>query len=440
MSLLIRDATIVTMNDGLEVLRGDVAIQNGRIVSVGASTDGRFDRVIDAAGDYLLPGLIQTHIHLCQTLFRSYADDMPLMQWLRTRVWPMEAAHTAATLTAAARLATTELLMSGTTAILTMETVHDTDAVCEAVAASGIRATVGKCMMDADADVPARLKERTQSSLDESQALRTRWHGAANDRLRVAFAPRFAVSCTRDLLEAVAALSADLGALVHTHAAEAREEVDIVRALSGGLSNLEYLNAVHLATPRLCAAHCVWADEHDQTMLAEHDVKVMHCPSSNLKLGSGIAPVVEMRKRGITVSLGADGAACNNRLDMFEEMRLAAMLQSVRLVPGALTARDALWMATRAGARTLGLESEIGSIEAGKKADMILVSRRRFHLAPDVDAFSTLVYAARGSDVRTTIVDGEILVDNAAPTRVSMEEVASEAGVAARLLAVRAGV
>ncbi|MEQ1908554.1 MAG: 5'-deoxyadenosine deaminase [Vicinamibacterales bacterium] len=440
MSLLIRDATIVTMNDGLEVVRGDVAIRNGRIESVGASADERFDRVIDAAGDYLLPGLIQTHIHLCQTLFRSYADDMPLMQWLRTRVWPMEAAHTASTLTAAARLATTELLMSGTTAILSMETVHDTDAVCEAVAASGIRATVGKCMMDADADVPARLKEGTQSSINESQALRTRWHGTANDRLRVAFAPRFAVSCTRDLLEAVAALSADLGALVHTHASEAREEVDIVRALSGGLSNLEYLNAVHLATPRLCAAHCVWADEHDQTMLADHDVKVMHCPSSNLKLGSGIAPVVEMRKRGITVSLGADGAACNNRLDMFEEMRLAAMLQSVRLVPGALTARDALWMATRAGARTLGLESEIGSIETGKKADMILVSRRRPHLAPDADPFSTLVYAARGSDVRTTIVDGEILVENGMSTRVSMEEVASEAVVAARLLAARAGV
>ena len=428
------------MNDGLEVVRGDVAIRNGRIESVGASSDGRFDRVIDAAGDYLLPGLIQTHIHLCQTLFRSYADDMPLMQWLRTRVWPMEAAHTAATLRAAARLATTELLMSGTTAILTMETVHETDAVCEAVAASGIRATVGKCMMDADADVPARLKERTQSSIDESQALRTRWHGTANDRLRVAFAPRFAVSCTRDLLEAVAALSADLGALVHTHASEAREEVDIVRALSGGLSNLEYLNAVHLATPRLCAAHCVWADEHDQAMLAEHDVKVMHCPSSNLKLGSGIAPVVEMRKRGITVSLGADGAACNNRLDMFEEMRLAAMLQSMRLVPGALTARDALWMATRAGARTLGLESEIGCIETGKKADVILVNRRRPHLAPDVDPFSTLVYAARGSDVRTTIVDGEILVDNGMSTRVSIEEVASEGVVAARQLAARAGV
>ena len=440
LSLLIRDATIVTMNDGLAVVRGDVAIRNGRIESVGASTDGQFDRVIDAAGDYLLPGLIQTHIHLCQTLFRSYADDMPLMQWLRTRVWPMEAAHTAATLSAAARLATTELLMSGTTAILTMETVHETDAVCEAVAASGIRATVGKCMMDADADVPARLKERTQSSIDESQALRTRWHGTANDRLRVAFAPRFAVSCTRDLLEAVAALSADLGALVHTHASEAREEVDIVRALSGGLSNLEYLNAVHLATPRLCAAHCVWADEHDQILLAEHDVKVMHCPSSNLKLGSGIAPVVEMRRRGITVSLGADGAACNNRLDMFEEMRLAAMLQSVRLVPGALTARDALWMATRAGARTLGLESDIGSIETGKKADVILVSRRRPHLAPDVDPFSTLVYAARGSDVRTTIVDGEILVENGVPTRVSIEEVTSEAGTAAALLAARADV
>jgi 5-methylthioadenosine/S-adenosylhomocysteine deaminase len=417
-----------------------VSIRDGRIAAVGTDADGPHDRVIDAAGDYLLPGLIQTHIHLCQTLFRGYADDMPLMQWLRTRIWPMEAAHTADTLRAAARLATTELLLSGTTSVLTMETVHDTDAVFEAVAETGMRATIGKCMMDADADVPARLKERTRDSLDESLALWKRWHGAADGRLRVALAPRFAVSCTRDLLEAVAALSAEHGALVHTHASESREEIAIVRELSGGLSNLGYLDALKLATPHLCAAHCVWVDESEQALLARHDVKVMHCPGSNLKLGSGVAPVVEMRKRGITVSLGADGAACNNRLDMFEEMRLAAVLQAFRLGPGALKASEVLWMATRAGARTLGREAEIGSIEVGKRADLILVGRAQPHVAPDPDPYSMLVYAARGSDVRVTMVDGELLVDEGTPVRISRSDVVAEARAAAKRLAERAGV
>lgn len=440
MSLLLRNACIVTMNDRLEVVIGDVSIRDGRIVAVGQVSDERHDRTIDCEGDYVLPGLIQTHIHLCQTLFRGYADDMPLMQWLRTRVWPMEAAHTPDTLRAAARLATTELLASGTTAVLTMETVHDTEVVFEEVAASGMRAAIGKCMMDADADVPARLKERTQSSIDESLALRARWHGAADGRIQAALAPRFAVSCTRELLEAVAALSREHRALVHTHASESREEIAIVRELSGGLSNLEYLDSLTLATPHLCAAHCVWADEHEQQMLAARDVKVMHCPGSNLKLGSGIAPVVEMRRKGITVSLGADGAACNNRLDMFEEMRLAAMLQSIRLEPGALTARDVLWMATRSGAKTLGLEREIGSVEVGKKADLIRVRRRDVHLAPDTDPYSTLVYASRGSDVVTTVVDGVVLVDAGEPVRVSRLEVAAVATDAARTVASRAGI
>src|SRR5262249_19303013 len=161
------------------------------------------------------------------------------------------------------------------------------------------------------------------------------------------------------LLEAVAALSSDQHALVHTHASESRGEIAIVRDQTGARSNIEYLSQVHLASPLLCAAHCVWVDDRDQQLLAERDVKVMHCPGSNLKLGSGVAPVPEMRARGITVSLGADGAACNNRLDMFDEMRLAAVLQAARSRPGVLTAKDALWMATRAGARTLGLEHEI---------------------------------------------------------------------------------
>src|SRR3954452_24819103 len=439
-SLLIRSGTVLTMNDRWEVVEGDVSIVDGRIAAIGPNLTGRHDRVVEARGGYVLPGLIQTHIHLCQTLFRGYADDLSLMDWLRTRVWPMEAAHTPDSLRAAARLATTELLCSGTTSVLTMETVHDTDVVFEAVAESGLRATIGKCMMDLDAQVPTRLREETRRSIDESLAIRTRWDGAANGRLHAAFAPRFAVSCTRELLEAVAGLSRQHHALVHTHASESREEIAIVQQATGARTNIEYLASVQLASSRLCAAHCVWVDDGDQQLLADHDIKVMHCPGSSLKLGSGMPAGVEMRARGITVSLGADGAACNNRLDMFEEMRLAAVLQAVRKQPGVLTARDVLSMATRAGARTLGLEHEIGSLESGKKADVIVVDRDRPHLAPGPDPYSTLVYAARGSDVRATIVDGELLVDDFAPLRADRAEVARDARDAARTLIARAGI
>src|SRR6476659_5314566 len=367
------------MNDRLDVLDGDVLVRDGLIAAVGAVSDARVDRVVDAAGGYLLPGFIQTHIHLCQTLFRGSADDMPLLEWLKRRVWPMEAAHDPASLRASVRLAAAELLLSGTTSVLTMETVHDTDTVFEALAETGLRAAVGKCMMDSSSDAPPRLQEETKRSIDESLALKKRWDGAANGRLHAVFAPRFAVSCSRELLESVADLSAREHAIVHTHASESRDEVDEVRRLSGGFSNLEYLADTGLATSRLCAAHCVWVTDQEQRLLAERDVKVLHCPGSNLKLGSGLAPIKEMRARGICVSLGADGAACNNRLDMFEEIRLAATLQSVRTAPGALTARDALSMATREGARTVGMEAELGSIEVGKRADLILVDRSRAH-------------------------------------------------------------
>jgi 5-methylthioadenosine/S-adenosylhomocysteine deaminase len=438
-AVLVRNATIVTMNDALAIVEGSVGVRDGRIESVGNQAEGQWDTVVDAAGAYLLPGFIQTHLHLCQTLFRGMADDLPLLEWLQRRVWPLEAAHSPRTLRASTRLATAELLRSGTTTILTMETVHETDVVFEALASTGIRAVVGKCMMDGDGEAPARLRERTSESIDESLALMKRWNGAAGGRLRAAFAPRFAVSCTRELLEAVAHLSQRDGALVHTHASENRDEVELVRRLSGGFSNLEYLADTGLASARLCTAHCVWVTEREQALLAERAVKVLHCPGSNLKLGSGIAPVAEMRRRGISVSLGADGAACNNRLDMFDEMRLAATLQAMRLAPGALPARDVVWMATREGARALGQETEIGSIEAGKRADLILIDKSAPHLTPAPDPWSTIVYSARGTDVRTVVVDGELLVHDFALTRMDPAEVHSEATAAAAELARRAG-
>jgi 5-methylthioadenosine/S-adenosylhomocysteine deaminase len=438
MSLLIRNGTILTMNDAFEVIEGDVSIRDGRVAQVGQVDDATHDRVVDAAGALVMPGLIQTHVHLCQTLFRGMADDLVLMDWLRTRVWPLEAAHTTGSLRASARLSACELLLGGTTAVLTMETVHDTDVVCEEIAQSGLRATIGKCLMDADPDVPARLREPTVKAIDDALTLKATWDGKAEGRLRIAFAPRFAVSCSRELLEAVGALSARDGMLVHTHASESRGEVDLVRARTG-MDNLPYLAAAGLVSPRLCAAHCVWVDDEAQALIAGHDVKVLHCPGSNLKLGSGLAPVVELRDRGVVVSLGADGAACNNRLDMFEEMRLAATLQAVRLGPGRLSARDAVQMATRDGARTLGLDAEIGSIEIGKRADVIVVGRRAPHQAPAHDPYATLVYATSASDVRATVIDGHVLVDQGQLTGVDLAATLDLAGRHARQLAERAG-
>ncbi|MFM8535611.1 MAG: 5'-deoxyadenosine deaminase [Acidimicrobiia bacterium] len=420
------------MNDACDIVHGDVVVRDGRIVSIGAADLGAATRVINAHGAYLLPGFVQTHIHLCQTLFRGYADDLALLDWLKTRVWPMEAAHTPASLAAATRSAAAELLQSGTTTVLTMETVHDTDAVFEALEPMGLRAVVGKCMMDADDAVPARLLERTAHSIDESVAIAKRWHGRANGRLRAALAPRFAVSCSRELLEAVGSLAAEHDLVIHTHASENRDEVTLIKSRTGR-KNIDYLADTGLTSKHLCLAHCVWVDESEQALMAERDVKVLHCPGSNLKLGSGLAPVVEMRAKGISVSLGADGAACNNHLDMFEEMRLAAVLQSVRHTPGALTARDAVWMATREGARALGLGHEIGSIEPGKRADMILVD------ANGPDPYSTIVYASRGTNVKMTMVDGEVLVDNFRPTRWDFNEIAATARIEATALASRAG-
>ncbi len=427
------------MNDAREIVAGDVSIRDGRIAAVGRVADAPHDVVLDVEGDLVLPGFVQTHLHLCQTLFRGYADDLALMDWLRQRVWPMEAAHVPSSLRAAARLAAVELLRTGTTTVLTMETVHDTEAVFEALADTGLRATVGKCLMDADRAVPSRLIETTRAAIDESLGLRRRWHGRANGRLRAAFAPRFAVSCTRDLLEAVAALSLEHDELVHTHASENREEIAIVAELSGGFTNVEYLEQVGLASPRLCVAHCVWVDEREQRLVADHGVKVLHCPGSNLKLGSGLAPIRELRALGVCVSLGADGAACNNRLDMFDEMRLAATIQAVRCGPGILPAADVVAMATREGARALGLWADIGSIEPGKKADLIAVSTRAPHTAPSPDPYSLLVYAARGTDVRHAIVDGDLLVRDGHVIGLDAVEIVDTARQEAAALARRAG-
>ena len=411
-SLLIKGATVITLDGENHVFEGDVFVEHGRIGALGAALTGseyRGVEVIAARGRVLLPGFVQTHIHLCQTLFRGAADDLALINWLTKKIWPMEAAHTAESIYASARLGVAELIRGGTTCALTMETVHHTEAVFAAVEESGFRATVGKCMMDKGDDVPAALREQTEASIAQSLALLERWHGRAGGRIRYCFAPRFAVSCTRELLERVARLSRERGVMVHTHASENKDEIEMVEQETGH-RNIEYLQECGLTAPHVVLAHCVHLNDSEMAVLTRTGTHVSHCPSSNLKLGSGFAPIVEMLARGISVSLGADGAPCNNRLDMFSEMRTAALIQKALHGAEALPALTMLRMATIDGARALGLDKEIGSIEAGKRADLTLLNLEALHTTPHPDPVSTIVYAAEASDVETVIIDGRVVM------------------------------
>ena len=405
-SILIKGGTLLTMDRVRPIVQGDLLITGNRISSVGDKGQSA-DVVIDATDCVVLPGFIQTHIHLCQTLFRGSADDLSLIDWLKMRVWPMEAAHTASSVAASARLGIAELIKSGTTSILSMETVSHTAEVFKVVDESGFRATVGKCMMDKGDEVPAALHEQTAQSIEEALALLETWHGKANGRIRYCFAPRFAISCTRELLETVARLARERGVIVHTHASENINECAIVESESG-LRNIAYLNQVGITGEHVVLAHCVHLNESEIGILKSTRTNVAHCPSSNSKLGSGIAPIKQLLSEKVAVSLGADGAACNNRLDMFTEMRLAALLQKTLHGPEALTAERVLQLATIDGAKAVGLASDLGTLEPGKKADVIVVRLNQLHTSPRTDLPSTLVYAAEAEDVDTVVIDGEL--------------------------------
>ncbi len=331
----------------ITALHGDAERRAHEIAAAGRPLE-RFD----ARGLWLLPGFVQTHIHLCQTLLRNGPDDLPLLPWLRTHVWPGEAAHDEATLEVSARLGLAELLAGGTTAILDMGTVRHTDAVFRAADASGVRVTSGNALMDDPATNPDELRAGMDEALEETARLAKRWHGAGGGKLRVAYCPRFAVSCTDRLLRSVAARARANGFLVHTHASENLEEIALVLQRTGK-RNVAYLDDVGISGRHVVLAHVLHTDDAERALLAARGTTVAHCPSSNLKLASGICPVPEYRAQGIPVTIGADGAPCNDRLDAFTEMRLAALLPKVRLGPGALSAWDVVRMATAEGASAL---------------------------------------------------------------------------------------
>lgn len=413
-TILIKNAQIVTMNGQEEIINGDILIENDLIKEIGPEIDSNsVDKIIDAAGHTVIPGFVQTHIHLCQTLFRGKGDDLELMDWLRKRIWPLEAAHDEDSIYYSAMLGIGELVESGTTTIVDMETVHHTDFAFQALAKSGIRAVSGKVMMDKGGEVPSALQEKTADSIQKSVDLLEKWDHFDGGRIKYAFSPRFVVSCTEDLLKEVKVLSDQYNVLVHTHASENKTEIEIVQEETG-MRNVVYLDHLGLANERLILAHCIWLDEEEKRIIQEKGVHVSHCPGSNLKLASGIADTPHLICNHASVSLGADGAPCNNNLDMFNEMRLAALIQKPIHGPTVMDARTVFRMATIGGAKAVGLEKEIGSIEVGKKADIAILNLQSFHTYPsyDVDPISRIVYSATRADVVTTIIDGRIVMEN----------------------------
>jgi 5-methylthioadenosine/S-adenosylhomocysteine deaminase len=438
-SILIKGGTLLTMDARDAVHEGDLLIEEGRITRI-AERGTTADVMIDAAGCAVLPGFVQTHIHLCQTLFRGAADDLSLLDWLKKRVWPMEAAHTAESIRASAQLGIAELIQGGTTCALTMETVSHTEEVFKVVKETGFRATVGKCMMDRGEEVPAGLQEKTDESIAASIELLERWHGAADGRIRYCFAPRFALSCSSELLTRVGQLARERGVMVHTHASENRNECELVER-DTGLRNVAYLDSLGLTGNNVLLAHCVHLDDGELETLATTGTHVAHCPSSNLKLGSGIAPVATMLDQGISVSLGADGAACNNRLDMFTEMRTMALLQKALHGPEVIPAAQALRMATIGGARALGLENEIGSLEVGKRADLIVLALGKAHSVPRSPRLaSTLVYSAEANDIRDVVIDGSVVMRDRKLVSANEESILADARQQQKVLLMRAGI
>lgn len=414
MDLVIGNATVITMNARREVLRdAEVVIQGDRIARVGPRRKGRkggVRRFIDARGKVVLPGLIHSHLHACQTLCRNRADGLELLDWLRERIWPFEAAHDAQSLRASADLTFLECVRSGATAALDMGTVRHYDAVFESARDSGFRLVGGKCMMDAGQGVPAGLRESTKDSLAESIRLIERWHGAEGDRLRYALAPRFVLSCSEGLMREVQAIARARGVRIHTHASENPTECEVVRQRTG-MDNVSYFHHLGLLGPHTTLAHCVWLTAEEQRHLRETRTCVAHCPGSNFKLASGVAKVPELLEQGIVVALGADGAPCNNNLDIFVELRLAALIHLPRTGPTSLSALQALELATLNGAKALGLEGEIGCLVEGARADLITVDLSQAHATPNSDdPVATLVYAGQGQDVRDVVIDGRVLM------------------------------
>ena len=398
--ILIIPKRIVTVDQQRRILRNYcIEVSNDKISSIEKVSAKRLKlfkgEIVHAEDLTLIPGFVQTHVHLCQTLFRGMADDLELLDWLQLRIFPYENAHDKKSLSASVKLGLYELTMTGTTTILDMGTLRHQEVIFDELIASGMRAIAGKCMIDIN-DLFPRFKSSTSTELKESYLLSKAFHNEAGGRIKYGFAPRFALSASAKLMQEAKEMMKDFpGSIFHTHSSENTNEINTVRK-KYKMNNIEYFNSLNLLDDNAVLAHCIHVDNNEINLLKRKKVRVAHCPSSNLKLGSGIAPIPLFLKKGISVSLGADGAPCNNNLSMFNEMRLASLIQKPIHGAKVLDAETVFRLATIEGAKALNLENEIGSIEKGKKADLVLINLDEgFNpvYESDENVYSKLVYS-----------------------------------------------
>jgi 5-methylthioadenosine/S-adenosylhomocysteine deaminase len=397
-SILIKNVTMPLS----PVKKGSVLIENDLILEIGPDGGDQADVVIDGEGKVLIPGLVNTHTHLSMTLLRGMADDLPLQTWLEDYIWPAEAHLEGDHCYAGALLAALEMIRTGTTCCNDM--YFFMDEVARALDEAGLRGVVSHGMIDTGDE------EKRKKEIRETQRIIDKCHNTAEGRITVALGPHAPYTCSEELLRWIREKANQEDLQIHIHVSETEGEVQNVLE-STQKRPFEYLDSLGLLGPDILAAHAVWLSEGEIKLIKERRVKLSHNPVSNMKLASGISPVTRLVEKGVCVSLGTDGAASNNNLDLFQEMKTATLLQKVNLMdPTVLPAGKVMEMATSDGAAALGLEDEIGTIEVGKKADLVLVNMMAPHLTPQRSPLSHLVYSAGGSDVDTVICNGQILM------------------------------
>jgi 5-methylthioadenosine/S-adenosylhomocysteine deaminase len=413
------------MDEGLRLYSpGAVAIQGDTIAALGEQRElepleKQAREVLDAGGNAVLPGLVNSHTHAAMTLFRGLADDLPLEEWLHNHIFPAERRIDGEWVYWGTLLACAEMIASGTTTFCDMYLFEQE--VARAASQAGVRALVGEVLYD----FPSPNYGPLEQGFAYTRELIARYR--EDPLISVAVEPHTPFTCSPELLQTAKALSEETGVPLIIHLAETRSEVERVAA-QYGRSPARHLDHLGLLDQNLIAVHGVFLDEAELDLLAARRTRVVHCPESNMKLASGVAPVVGMLQRGIRVGLGTDGCASNNNLDLFQEMDTAAKLHKVfHQDPTVLSAPQVVRLATSEGARALGLEAEIGSLEVGKKADLIFLNLDQPHLTPLYNIYSHLVYCARGADVSRVIVGGRTLMEGGRFTTLDWEEIAARA-------------
>ncbi|GBG56138.1 5-methylthioadenosine/S-adenosylhomocysteine deaminase [Sporomusaceae bacterium FL31] len=389
-------------SEGL-VKKADIAIEGSQILQIGSiKPEWQPDKIIDCTNKLAIPGLVNTHTHAAMTLFRSYADDMQLMDWLQTKIWPAEANLTADDVYWGTQLAIAEMIKSGTTTFADM--YFFMPEVAKAVEDTGIRAVLSRGM--------AGVAPTAQQALQESEEFYQQFNHSAEGRITVMLGPHAPYTCPPDYLNKVVSLAQKLGSEIHIHLSETIGEVEECKA-KYGKSPIALMDELGILDCGVLAAHCVHVSEADINIMKNKNVRVAHNPGSNMKLASGIAPVSQMLKAGLCVGLGTDGAASNNNLDMLEEIRLAALLHKVNSNdPLAIPAKTAVALATEHGAKAVGLGNVVGQLAEGFKADIALFDMNKLHWYPRHDRLSLLTYSAAASDVDTVIINGKIVLEN----------------------------